>query len=90
MLQDALSEVTKFYLPLKLRVFVDGITALLMGANWEVAEMAKKVMRKPQEEVEEKGPKLSATENGRAGKSKMIASCGYLEEKYVNAVMRKE
>ena len=42
-----------------------------MGANWEVAEMAKKVMRKPQEEVEAKGPKLSAPENGRAGKSKI-------------------
>ena len=29
-LQDAMSEVTKFYPPLKLRVFVDDITALLM------------------------------------------------------------
>ena len=32
-LQDALSEVTKNYPPLKLRVFVDGITALL--SRWE-------------------------------------------------------
>ena len=30
-LQDALSEVTKIYPPLKLRVFVDDITALLKG-----------------------------------------------------------
>ena len=30
-LQDALSEVTKFYTPLKLKVFVDDITALLTG-----------------------------------------------------------
>ena len=30
-LQDALSEVTTFYLPLKLRVFVDDITALQKG-----------------------------------------------------------
>ena len=32
-LQDALSEVTKIYPPLKLRVFVDDITALLTGRN---------------------------------------------------------
>ena len=41
-LQDALSEVTKIYLPLKLRVFVDDIMALVKGNNKEVAEMAKK------------------------------------------------
>ena len=49
-----MSEVTKFYPPLKLRVFVDDITALLMGKNREVAEMAKKVMKKLKEEVEKK------------------------------------
>ena len=43
-LQDALSDVAQFYLPLILRVFVDVITALLMGKNEEVAEMAKKLM----------------------------------------------
>ena len=53
-LLDALSEVTKFYPPLKLRVFVDDITALLMVKNEEVAEMAKKVMKRLREEVEEK------------------------------------
>ena len=38
-------------------------------------------MQKCKEEVEEEGLKLSITENGKEGKSKMIASCGYLEEK---------
>ena len=33
-------------------------------------------MRKLQEEVEEKSLKLSTTENGKEGKSRMIASCG--------------
>ena len=46
--QDALSEVTKNYPQLKLRVFVDDITALLMRR--EVAEMAKKL----KEEIEKK------------------------------------
>ena len=46
MLQDALSEATKFFPPLKLRVFVDDITALVMGKNKVVTEMAKKVMKK--------------------------------------------
>ena len=45
-LQDALSEVT--------RVFVDDFTALVMGKNKEVAEMAKKVMQRQREEVEKK------------------------------------
>ena len=40
-LQDALSEVTKIFPSLKLRVFVDDITALVTGRNNEVAEMAK-------------------------------------------------
>ena len=51
-----MSEVTKNYPPLKLRVFVDDITALLMVKNKEVAEMAKKVMKNLQKnEVERKG-----------------------------------
>ena len=45
-LQDALSEVTKIYPPLKLMFFVDDITALLMVKNKAVVEMAKKVMKK--------------------------------------------
>ena len=39
----ALSEVIKVEPPLKLMVFVDDITALLMWKNREVAEIAKKV-----------------------------------------------
>ena len=56
---------------------MDDITALLMGKNREVAEMAKKVMKKFKEKVEKKGLKLSVTENGKEIKIKMIASCGF-------------
>ena len=76
-LQDALSEVTNNLHPLKLRVFLDDITALLKGGNREVA---KKVMKKLKEEVERKGLTLSVTDNGKEGKRKMIASCGLLED----------
>ena len=65
-LQDTLSEVTEIYPPLKLRVFVGDVTALLKGRNRERVEMAKKVMKKLEEEVEEKKDlKLSVTENGK-------------------------
>ena len=64
---------------LKLRVFVDDITALVKGRNKDVAEMVKKVMKKLKEEVEKKGLKLSVTESGKEGRSKVIASCGFLE-----------
>ena len=37
-------------------------------------------MKKRKEEVEKKGLKSSVTENGKEGRSKMIASCGFLEE----------
>ena len=59
---------------------VDDITALVKGWNKDVAETAKKMMKKLKEEVEKKGLKLSVTENGKEGKSKMIASCGFLEK----------
>ena len=36
-------------------------------------------MKQLKEEVEEKGLKLLVTESGKEGKSKMIASCGFLE-----------
>ena len=58
---------------------MDDITALVKGGNKQVAEMTKKVMKKRKEEVEKKGFKLSVTENGEEGKSKTIASCGFLE-----------
>ena len=41
--------------------------------------MAKTVMKRLREEVEKKGLKLSVTEHCKEGKSKMIASCGFLE-----------
>ena len=62
---------------------MDDIEALVKGRNRESGEMAKKVMKKLKEEVEEKGLKLSVTENGKEGKSKMIASCGFLENELV-------
>ena len=37
------------------------------------------MMKELKEEVEKKGLKLSVTENGKEGKSNMIASCGFLE-----------
>ena len=55
------------------------ITALLIGRHKEVAEMAKKVMKKLKE-VERQGLKLSVTENGKEGKSKTIILCGLLED----------
>ena len=51
-------KLQKIYPPLKLRVFVDDTTALLMEKNKEVAEMAKKVMKRLREEVEKKGPQI--------------------------------
>ena len=37
-------------------------------------------MKKLREEVEKKGIEQSVNENGKEGKSKMIASCGFLED----------
>ena len=51
----------------------------MKGVNREVAEAAKKVMKKLKEELEKNGLKLSVTERGKEGKNKMIASCGFLE-----------
>ena len=45
LLQDALSEVTKNYPLLKLRVFVGDITAFMNGINKELGEMAEKVLK---------------------------------------------
>ena len=59
---------------------MDDITALVRGRNKEVSQMGKKMVKRPREEVEKRGLKLSVYENGKEGKSKMIASCGFLEE----------
>ena len=42
------------YTSLKMRVFVDDITALVKGRSRELAEMSKKVNKKLTEEVEKK------------------------------------
>ena len=88
--QDALSEVTKIFPTLKLRVCVDDITALVKGKNEEVAEIAKKVMKKLKEEVEKQGLELSVTENGKDGKSKMIASVVSWKMSCVNTARKEE
>ena len=64
-LQDASSEATRIYPRLKLRVFVDDVTALLRWKTKVVAEMAKKMMKKLKDEVERKGLDLSVTEDGK-------------------------
>ena len=56
------------YPPLKLRVFVDDITALVMEGTKEVLEMEKKVMKRLKGEVEKKSFKLSVTEHGKGRK----------------------
>ena len=60
----------KFYPPLKLRVFVDNIIALMKEKTGEVAEMAKKVMNKLKEEVEKKG--LETVSHRKVRKEKAI------------------
>ena len=70
-----MSEVTNIYPSLKLRAFVDDIAGTQKSRKWQ----KKKVMKKLKEEVKKKGLKLSVTGNGTKGKSKMIASCGFLE-----------
>ena len=88
-LQEALSEGTKIFPPLKLRVFVDDITALLKRRNKELVEMAERVLKKSKNEVEEKGLKPSITEGGKEGKSKAMTSCKYLEERFQQCSKRE-
>ena len=52
---------------------------LLMVKSEEVAEMAKKVMKRLREEVEKNDIELCVNENGKGGKRNMIASCRFLE-----------
>ena len=51
----------KFTPPLKLRVHVDDLTALVRGRNKVVAEMAKKVMKKLREEIQRKASHSQST-----------------------------
>ena len=54
-LQDALSEVMKVYPTLKLKVFVDELTAFMVERNKELASIAEKVLKLIKEEVQENG-----------------------------------
>ena len=72
-LQDALSEVTNICAPLTLRVLLDDFTAFMNGRNKEFVEMAEKVLRKLEREVEEKGLKLAITE-GKGARQSLPAS----------------
>ena len=83
-LQDALSEVTKIYPSLKLRVFVDDITALFMGKKHG---RPKEVLKRLRGEVSRKGLKLSVNERGTQGKSWRLASCSFLEEELLQCSM---
>ena len=79
-MQDASSEVAKIYLSLKLRGFVDDITPLVKGRNVEVAKKAKKgdenaERRKWRKQVSS----CQSLKMAKEGKSKVIASCGFLE-----------
>ena len=75
---DALTEVMKVYPYMKLKVLWT-----ISQSSWTdetlagVAEQDPRAMRR---DVEEKGLKLSITKRERDGKSKVIASCSYLEE----------
>ena len=71
-LQDALSEVTNIHPSLKLRVFVDDSTTLLKGKSKTVDGKGKKRDEKDERRSGEEGLKMSVTENGKEGKSKMI------------------
>ena len=71
------------YPPLKLKVFVDDIKGAgrYCRERFEVNEKGK---------VEEMGLKLSITDGGKEGKSKVITSCGNMEEKFRECSKKKE
>ena len=52
---------------------MDDIAAFTSGSNEELVESAEKVLKKSKKEVEE-GLKLSITEGGKEGKSKVTTS----------------
>ena len=81
-LQDALSKVVKVFPPLKLKVFVEDITAFMEGRYNELAGIAEKVLMSIKGKVEENCSKLSNTEGGKVGQGKVMAMCGYLEETF--------
>ena len=52
-----------------------------LGKNKELVELAETVLKELEKEAEEEALKLSITEGGKEGKSKVITSCRCLEEK---------
>ena len=80
----------KVHPPMILKVFVEDITAFPAGRNKDLAGIAGKVLKAMCMEVEEKGPKLSITERGEEGDSKVVASCIYLEGKFQECSKREE
>ena len=63
-LQDALSKMVKVFPPLKLKVFVEDITAFMEGRYNELAGTAEKVSMSIKGKAEENCFKLSNTEGG--------------------------
>ena len=51
--------------------------------------MAEELLKKVEVEVEEKGLKLSITEGEKEGKSKVITSCNYVEERFQECRMKE-
>ena len=80
MFQDALSEVSKVYPPLKPKeVLVDVIKLHAWIKNF--CKQCRRVTRKLQYVTKKTKLKLSLTEGGKEGKSKIVASNKYLESK---------
>ena len=80
-LQDALGEVLKVYPPLKPKALLDDIKLYLWRVNQEVPRAVPKVVGKLKDEIRETKLQLSLTEEGKEGKSKLIASNMYLKLK---------
>ena len=65
--------MARVYPPMKLKDFVDDITACQEVRNKELPKVAEKVPRTLRTEVEEMGLESSITEGGQEGKSKVMA-----------------
>ena len=61
---------------------VHDMTAFMKGRNKELPGIAERVRKSTRREVEEQSLRLSVKDRGRRGRSKVIALCTYLEEKF--------
>ena len=86
MLQDALSEVTQIYPPLKLRVFVEDIAAFMNGKIRKWWRSLRKVLKKLKSKVGRRAS-LKAGRKERARKSLTASS---LRRVFRNAARKKE